>query len=256
MIYTSAGRSTVPTERRDAGGRLLDLPKGKVLIVDDDEETRRLLERKLAGRGCEVATAGSGEEGVAIAFRERPDLVILDVDMPGMGGIQACQEIRRSLYIPIILLSERVEESDMVLGLGVGGDYYLPKPIREAELLSHVEAALRRETAYRRRSQQSDLLHIRDLTLDLAEHELRRNGKPIPVTFTEFKLIEVLAQNAGRILTRDQLLDCVWDTRAEGVYSRTVDVHVARIRRKIGDDPHNQRYIITVPGIGYKMVRA
>ena len=227
--------------------------QGKVLVIDDDEDIRHSLGRRLSDRGYEVFLAGSGEEGLTKALTESPDVIVLDVDMPGMDGIQTCREIRAHLFVPIIFLSVRSDETDIVLGLGVGGDNYLTKPFKASELLAYVDAAVRRETVYSRRRKQSKLLKVKDLVLDLSAYELKRGGDVIQLTPTEFKLIRMLAENVDRVLTREQLLDHVWEFNANGVYSRTVDVHIGRVRGKIGDDRANPQYIITVPGLGYKM---
>ncbi len=229
------------------------MSKGRVLVVDDDEDIRQLIGRSLANRGYEVALAASGEDGIASALADRPDVIILDVEMPGMDGIQTCQELRRTLYVPIIFLSVRSDETDIVLGLGVGADNYLTKPFKIPELLAHVDAAIRRQTQYIRPHEEPGTVQVQDLTLDLSAHELRRDGQVISLTPTEFKLVQSLVINAGRVLTRDQLLDCVWEHRSDGVYTRTVDVHMGRLRKKIEPDLARPRYILTVPGLGYKM---
>lgn len=229
------------------------MSKGKLLIVDDDEDIRHLVGGSLANNGFDVITAEDGEEGVAKALCEHPDLIILDVEMPGMDGIAVCREIRRCLTTPIIFLSVRSDTPDKILGLGAGGDNYLTKPFDTSELLAYVEATIRRQNLYYRSDNGSQVIRIKDLTLDISAHELRRNGTTIPLTSTEFKLFRTLAENAGRVVTRDQLLDRVWEMDIEGIYSRTIDVHVGRIRRKIGDDPIRPSYILTVSGVGYKM---
>lgn len=229
------------------------MAKGKVLIVDDDEDIRELVLHSLQSRGYQVMEASTGEQGVKTALAENPDLIILDIEMPGMDGIQACQEIRKRLLAPIIFLSVRTEESDIVLGLGVGADTYLTKPFSLPQLLAQVDAAIRRETDYSRRRSEAGQVRVKDLSIDADAHEVRLNGRSLALTPTEFKLLSTLARNAGRVLTRDELLSSVWDLKGEHIYSRTVDVHVGRIRKKIGDDPARQSYIVTVPGLGYKM---
>lgn len=232
------------------------MSKGKLLVVDDEEEVRHLITEGLTQRGYEVVPASSGEEALEKVTAERPDIVILDVDMPGMDGIQTCREIRRSLFMPIILLSAHCEETDIVLGLGVGADNYLIKPFRMPVLLAYIDAAIRRQMFYSQSPSQARFLRVKDLVLDISAHELRRNRKTVPLTQTEFRLFQTLAQNAGRVLTRDQLLDNVWEVDSDSVYSRTVDVHIGRMRRKIGDNPSAQQYIVTVRGLGYKMPSA
>ncbi len=230
------------------------LPKGRVLVVDDEEETRQVMERSLSERGFHAVSASSGQEAVRLAASKHLDVIVLDTDMPDMDGLQTCQELRKSTFVPIIVLGARADEPDVVLALGLGADYFLSKPVRTSELAAHVEAAIRRETIYSRRRDEWETIRIKDLELDSAAHELRRNGRLILLSATEFRLLQALARNVGRILTRDQLLDSVWDLKADGIYSRTVDVHIGRIRRKIGDNPASPRYIMTVPGIGYKML--
>ena len=232
------------------------MPKGKVLVIDDEEDIRELVGGSLANRGYNVVLACSGEEGLAKALGEKPDVIVLDVEMPDMDGIQTCQEIRKHILVPIIFLSVRSDETDVVLGLGVGGDNYLTKPLSICELLAYVEAAMRRETVYSQRRNQTRLIAVKDLVVDLDAHELRQDGRTIPVSATEFKLIQILAENVDRVLTRNQLLDHVWQTKADNIFSRTVDVHIGRVRRKIGDDPNHPRYIVTVPGLGYKISSA
>lgn len=229
--------------------------KGKVLIAHGDELRRQEIAAQLTERNYSVLTAATGPEALARVFGDRPDIIILDDELPDLGGPEACQEIRRTSVAPLILLSARSDETDVVLGLGMGADYYLTKPARTSAIVAYVEAAARRRNIYST-APQPDRVQVKDLTLDIPARELRRNGVTIPLSNTEFRLIQALAVNAGRILTRDHLLDCVWDLKSEGVYSRTVDVHIARIRRKMGDSATNQTYIKTVPGFGYKMLTA
>lgn len=225
----------------------------RVLVVDDDEDILRLVSGSLRAHGFEVLTATTGTDGVALCASQRPDLVVLDVELPDKSGIEVCQEIRRNHLIPIVFLSVRCEETDVVLGLGVGADNYITKPFRISELVARIEATLRRETVYAERKKVQKRLTIRDLTLDLSAHEVRKSGTPIQLTTTEFRLLQALAEHVGQVLTRDQLLDCVWELRADGVYTRTVDVHIGRLRKKIEDDPADPEYIVTVPGLGYKI---
>lgn len=230
------------------------MPRGKILIVDDDEQTREFVERVLGERGYRVTSASTGEQGLRTAATGNPDLIVLGMDMSSSDGTQTCQEIRKNAFIPIIAVGNRSDETDVVLSLGVGADYYLTKPLRSSEFAAYVEAGIRRQTIYSQRSLEANAMRVKDLVLDFPAHELRRGGRLIPLSPTEFRLVHTLARNAGRIMTRDQLLDSVWEFKADGIYSRTVDVHIGRIRRKIGDTPAKPRYIVTVPGLGYKMV--
>lgn len=227
--------------------------KGKILVVDDDNDILNLVRASLASRGFEVVTASNGSEGVKAALTERPDVIILDIEMPDKDGIEVCQDIRKKLFCPIIFLTVRSEETDVVLGFGVGADNYVTKPFKVSELIARVEATMRRETLYAERKKDQHYLSVRDLTLDTSAFEARKAETPLNLTLTEFKLLQALAEHAGQVLTRDQLLDHVWELKADGVYTRTVDVHIGRLRKKIEDDPANPQYIVTVAGLGYKM---
>ena len=225
----------------------------KILVVDDDEDITKLIQAYLTSRGYNVITAASGEAGIRLAHIEKPDLIILDIEMPDRDGLEVCQELRQTMLTPIVFLTVRGEESDVVLGLGVGADNYITKPFKPSELAAKVEASLRRETLYAERRKHQNLLSVGKLTVDLSAHEAHKSDKLLDLTPTEFKLLQALVENAGQVLTREQLLDHVWEMRADGVYTRTVDVHVGRLRRKVEDDPAKPRYIVTVAGLGYKM---
>jgi DNA-binding response OmpR family regulator len=229
------------------------LRKGKVLVVDDDEDILRLVSGALRSRGFDVVTGCTGAEGMELSVSERPDVVVLDIELPDRDGIDVCQDIRRINLVPIIFLTVRSEETDVVLGLGVGADNYITKPFRVPELVARVEAALRRETVYAERKKTKRIVEIKELSIDMSAFEARRSGAIIPLTPTEFRLLKALAENPDQVLTRDQLLDHVWDLKADGIYTRTVDVHIGRLRKKIESDPAKPTYILTVPGLGYKM---
>jgi len=225
----------------------------KILVVDDDEDIINLIKAYLTSRGYKVVAATNGEAGIRLAHVERPDLIILDIEMPDRDGLEVCQEIRQTMLTPILFLTVRGDESDVVLGLGMGADNYITKPFKLSELTAKVDAALRRETLYAERRKHQDVVNVGELRLDLSAHEAHRSDKLLDLTPTEFKLLQALAEHAGHVLSREQLLDHVWEMRADGVYTRTVDVHVGRLRKKVEDDPENPRYIITVSGLGYKM---
>lgn len=229
------------------------VPKGNVLVVVGEVGARHSIGQALTRRGYEPSFAASGTEAIALAHTARPDLIVLDTDSPDTDTVGTCTELRAFLLSPIIVLSASGDESDITLSLGVGADTYLTKPVANTVLLANIEAAIRRETTYHERQCKLESLSVSDLTVDIAGCELRRNGSSIALSPMEFRLMRVLAQNAGRVLTRDQLLNSVWDVRGDQVYSRTVDVHIGRLRRKIEDDPYHPRYIVTVAGVGYKM---
>lgn len=229
------------------------MPKGNVLVVVGELEAQQSISHALVSRGYGVSLATSEEAGLSAARLTPFDAIILDADLQNCAGIETCSRLRTLLVTPIILVSSHAGEADIVLGLGIGADAYLPKPIDMPVLIAYVDAAVRRETTYRQRQGKARPLKVSDLTVDLSGCELRRNGTTIPLSPTEFRLIRTLAEHAGRVLTRDQLLDTVWDMRADDVYSRTVDVHIGRLRRKIEDDPTRPQYIVTVTGVGYKL---
>lgn len=229
------------------------LHKGNILVIDDDEDILLLVSSALKSRGFDVFTASTGADGVRLCMMEQPDLIVLDIELPDRDGIDVCQEIRRTNVVPIIFLTVRNEETDVVLGLGVGADNYITKPFRVSELIAGVEAALRRETVYAERKRRRKLLQVRDLSLDLSAFEVRKAGNPVQLTTTEFRLLQIMAEHPDQVFTRDQLLDHVWDQKADGIYTRTVDVHIGRLRKKIENDPSQPEYIVTVSGLGYKM---
>lgn len=211
-----------------------------------------LVKKALEQRGYEVVIAPTGADGARLAGSASPDLILLDIELPDVDGLQVLQQVRQHSIAPVIILTIRDQITDVVLGLGVGADHYITKPFEPAILIAKIEAALRREKVYAQRKRQP-VITVKDLQLDLGAFEVRKRDEAIRLTATEFKLLRVLAENSDQVLTRDQLLDSVWGLSAEGVFTRTVDVHVGRLRKKIEDNPQHPQYIITVPGLGYKM---
>lgn len=230
------------------------MPNGNVLVVNADHAAGQSIDQALTRRGYKSYLTGHRQETTALARAINPNVIIIDIDSPRIQAAALCSELRSFTMSPIIVLGSDKDESDIVVVLAVGADIALSKPVPNTILLAHVDAAIRRETTYRRHQSESECLYIRDLTVDLAGCELRRDGEAVSLSPMEFRLMRVLALNAGRVLTRDQLLNSVWDVRGDQVYSRTVDVHIGRLRRKIEDDPCRPRYIATVPGVGYKMI--
>lgn len=229
------------------------MPDRNVLIISADQEIGNSTEHALHRRGYEIRLASPGAEANAFARSFHPDVIVVDVDFHNANTMQICGELRAFVLEPIIVLSNSEDESDIAIALAVGADTVLIKPVSDVILIASIDAAIRRETTYRRRQSEVELLTVKDLTIDLAGCEVRRNGEIILLSPMEFRLMRVLAENAGRALSRDQLLNSVWDIRGDEVYSRTVDVHIGRLRRKIEDDPYRPRYIATVPGVGYKI---
>jgi len=219
-----------------------------VLVVDDERQIAQIATDYLRHAGYEVVTAGDGAKALELARARRPDLVVLDLGLPGLDGLDVARTLRRESDVPIIILTARVEESDRLLGLELGADDYITKPFSPRELVARVKAVLRRtDTA----SASGDVVRVGDLTLDVPRLKVTRRDRSIELTPTEFQLLVTLARQPGRIFTRAQLLDAVRGTEVES-FERAIDTHVKNIRRKIEPDSRSPRYILTVYGMGYK----
>lgn len=222
----------------------------KILVVDDEEHIRELIKFNLENNGYQILTADNGIDALKIAKNMLPQLVLLDLMLPGMDGYDVCKEIRKDTNIsstPIIMITAKGEEFDKVLGLELGADDYLTKPFSIRELLARVKAVLRRTTL-----QQVDKSYrFANITVDFEKHEVIKYDRKIELTLKEFELLEVLIKNKGRVMTRDFLLDKIWGYEYIGE-TRTVDVHIRHLRQKIEDDDKNPKYIETIRGIGYR----
>jgi two-component system alkaline phosphatase synthesis response regulator PhoP len=222
----------------------------RILLVEDEVGLRLTLTHRLTDEGYEVESALDGEEGLRRATDKTFDLVILDVMLPGMSGFDVCRELRRSaVATPVLILTARGEVVDRVVGLKLGADDYLTKPFEMAELLARVEARLRRrpETAVQ------TVYRFGSVEVDLRATEVRRDGRPVELSAKEFRLLQFFITHRGATLGRDELLDGVWGRDAMPT-ARTVDVHVAWLRRKLKEDARRPRFILTVHGLGYKFV--
>ncbi|MDP9375235.1 MAG: response regulator transcription factor [Chloroflexota bacterium] len=220
----------------------------RLLVVDDAPQIRRLLAKGLAGAGYDVAAVASGEAALA-AFVERPaDLVILDLAMPGMGGLEACRRLRECSAVPIIVLSVREREEDKIAALDLGADDYLTKPFGIGELLARIRAALRRAGAT---GEAPPVIAAGPLRIDLARRLVTRDGAELHLTPTEFDILSYLATHADRVVTHDVLLKAVWDGRF-GAEPHYLHVYVNQLRRKLEPDPAQPRFIVTEPGVGYR----
>lgn len=224
-----------------------------VLIVDDDVDVRNLVRAGLENRGIQVVEAVNGMEGYNAALRQKPDLVLLDILMPVMDGLTMCQRLRQKTTTPILFLSSRDEERDIVEGLGLGADGYLTKPFRVGELVAHVEAALRRMEQYQRPVSTEKVFSIGDIVVNFTGLRATKGGRELPLTPTEFRILNYFNEHPGEVVSRDQLLVEIWGESPEGVLTRTVDTHIARLRKKIEPYPDQPRYIQTVSGVGYRM---
>jgi len=216
-------------------------------VVEDDSRIAGIVADYLRHAGFDVVRAGTGEDALVLASARRPDLVILDLGLPRMDGFDVARRLRGDASVPIIMLTARVDESDRMLGFGIGADDYVTKPFSPRELVARVQAVLRR-AAPRHDSQK---LRIADLALDVPRMTASRDGRTLDLTATEFQLLATLARHPGRIFTRSQLLDAVRGAEGEA-FDRAIDAHVKNIRRKIEPDPHKPRYLLTVYGVGYK----
>ena len=218
-----------------------------ILVIDDESPIRNIVEAYLKAEGNIVYLAEDGVEGLALFRRYQPDLVILDIMLPGMDGLEVLQHIRRESQVYVLMLTAKSEEMDRVVGLTVGADDYLTKPFSPRELVARVKAILRRG----RSSEDIQVLMFKHLRIDSQRHEVYCDGTQIELTALEFKLLKLLASYAGMVLSREQLLQQVWGYDFYGD-DRVVDVHIGHIRQKLEADPADPQFILTVRGIGYK----
>jgi two-component system alkaline phosphatase synthesis response regulator PhoP len=220
-----------------------------ILLVEDTHELAQVIARELESSGYRVLLAGNGRAALDLHAGERPDLVILDWMLPGMSGLDVLRKLRSTAATPILMLTARGEVLDRVLGLKLGADDYLVKPFATAELLARIEALLRRVQP----DTEGGVFAFGDVRVDFRRVEVTRAGQPVELSALEFRLLRHFVEHRGEVLSRDRLLDEVWGYSAE-VYSRTVDQHVATLRRKIETDPRRPRHVVTVHGLGYRFV--
>ena len=222
--------------------------KIRVLVVDDEQAIRRFLNAALTAHGYEVFEATTGEEALTAAVGRRPDLIILDLGLPGIDGIEVTRRLREWSHIPILILSVREREGDKIEALDTGADDYLTKPFGAGELLARMRVALRRAA----QPQATPLFRVGDLAVDLAQRVVTLAGEEVALTPTEYDLLRVLVQNAGKVLTHSQLLRQVWGAGYGGEL-HLLRVNVSNLRRKIEPLPSRPRYIVTEPGVGYRL---
>jgi two-component system, OmpR family, response regulator ResD len=223
-------------------------PPARILVVDDEPTIRGVVEQYLRREGFETLSAGDGEEAVRLA--DDADLVVLDLMLPRLDGLEACRQIRAKREIPVIMLTAKSEEIDKLVGLGVGADDYVTKPFSPRELVARVQAVLRRTRGSTHAP--GDIVQVGDLRINPRLRTVERAGRPIELTAREFDLLHYLASSPGQVFTREQLLDHVWDFHFPGDPS-TVTVHIRRLREKVEPDPVRPRYVKTVWGVGYKV---
>ena len=226
-----------------------------ILVVDDEQSYRDALSVALQREGFIVETAADGAEAIARFDATNPALVLLDVMLPQMSGVDVCREIRTRSQVPIIMVTARNAEIDAVVGLEVGADDYVTKPFRLRELVARVRAALRRAPTGDVPAPEVDSIEIGEVLLDAGRHEVFVRDELVAMPLKEFELLEMLLLNAGRVLTRDVLIDRVWGSNYYGD-TKTLDVHVKRLRAKIEQDPAHPEHLVTVRGVGYRYERA
>jgi two-component system, OmpR family, phosphate regulon response regulator PhoB len=225
------------------------MPREKVLIIEDEPDIAEVLQYNLEKEGFDVETARRGDAGLEAVRKEDPDLILLDLMLPGVDGLELTRMLKRDAAtsrLPIVMLTARGEEVDRIVGLELGADDYITKPFSPREVVLRVKAVLRR---FQQEESSSERLEIGGIELDVSGHQLRVRAKEVPLTATEFRLLRLLLERAGRVQTRGQLLSDVWGY-AEDIDSRTVDTHIRRLRRKLG--PEADR-IETVIGVGYRL---
>jgi len=223
----------------------------RILIVEDEPTVAEVVDRYLRRDGYDVSVAHDGIQAMEAYDRVQPDLVVLDVMLPGLDGMEVCRQIRSRATTPIIMLTARGDEVDKLVGLQIGADDYVTKPFSPRELEARVRAVLRRHA----RDADTEILQVGDLTLDLPRLRTDVAGRPVSLTATEFQLLTALARQPGRVFTRAQLLDAIHGVAFES-YERAIDAHVKNIRRKIEPDPRTPRYLLTVYGVGYRLTDA
>jgi two-component system response regulator MtrA len=217
-----------------------------IMVVDDDQDLAEMLGIVLTGSGFEVDLVNSGDQVMAIFEQHEPDLVLLDVMLPGLSGIEVCTLIREKSMVPIVMLTAKGDSYDVGKGLEAGADDYVVKPFNPSELVARIKVRLRRSS-----TESSTTLRIGNILIDQVAHTIIRNGKTIPLTRLEFDLLVALAKEPGRVFTRDALLSEVWGYQ-HAADTRLVNVHVQRLRAKVEEDADNPKVVLTVRGVGYK----
>jgi len=221
----------------------------RVLVVDDEAGIRRLLRFSLAGHGYAADEAPTGREALQRVLASRPDLVILDLGLPDMDGKQIIRSLREWSRIPIIVLSVRDREAEKIAALDAGADDYLTKPFAPGELIARIRAALRRAT----RSEEGPIARVGDLSIDFERRDVRIRGNPVQLTPTEYDLVKALILSAGKVFTHAQLVRAVWGAACHEDEIHLLRVNVSNLRRKLETDPARPRYIVTEPGVGYRL---
>lgn len=226
----------------------------KILIVDDESEIRDVIHIYLRNEGCQCFEAEDGLQALEMIHKEKVDLIILDIMMPGMDGIKACQKIRSTSNVPIIMLSAKGEDLDKIMGLTTGADDYMVKPFNPLELVARVKAQLRRQMLMPTDHIESQSeIHINDLSINKVSHQVLIRGKEVALTPIEFAILELLASHQGQVFSVDKIYQMVWKDQSTFYSNNNLMVHIRNIREKIEENPRNPQYIKTVWGVGYKI---
>ena len=232
----------------------------RILVIEDETNIQELIKYNLEKNGYKVTVADNGIDGLNEALSNVPDLILLDIMLPGLDGLEVCKRLRmekRTKKVPIFMLTAKSEELDKVLGLELGADDYITKPFSIKELIARVRAAMRRisdsSTEEPVEKESSKILKVKDIQIDIEKYEVQKNGEKIALTLKEFELLKMLVENRGKVLTRDFLLDKIWGYEYVGE-TRTVDVHIRHIRQKISYDEGSDQMIETIRGVGYRFM--
>ena len=233
----------------------MNINASKILLVDDERDITNLLEEVLRREGFQtILTAPSGERAVELCRTDKPDAIVLDIMLPGIDGIETCKQIRRFSYCPILFLSSKNDDIDKILGLSVGGDDYVTKPFSPKEVAFRVKAQLRRKSYEQQAGSRRTAIEIGSIRIDADGQRVYKADKEIALTAREYQLLEYMAQNAGKIISKERLYEQVWGEYASGV-DNTIMVHIRHLRKKLEDDPSHPKKIVTVKGLGYKLER-
>ncbi len=223
-----------------------------VLVVDDEMKITRLIRDYLEQAGFSVATASDGQAAISSARQLKPDLIVLDLGLPNIDGLDVIRALRKASNVPVVVVTARADEADRVVGLELGADDYIVKPFSPKELVARVRAVLRRSDAAR---MGAEIIRVGSIVVDLLRREVRVNDRVVDVTATEFDLLHALARQPGRVFTRGQLLEAIHGVAFES-YERAIDAHVKNLRRKLEPEPQHPRILLTVHGVGYKLADA
>ncbi len=232
----------------------------RILVIEDETNIQELIKYNLEKNGYKVVVSDNGIDGLEEAIANVPDLILLDLMLPGLDGLEVCKRLRtdkRTKKVPIFMLTAKSEELDKVLGLELGADDYITKPFSIKELIARIRAAMRRISDDRNEgadeNESSTILKVRDIEIDSEKYEVRKNGEKLVLTLKEFELLKMLIENKGKVLTRDFLLDKIWGYDYIGE-TRTVDVHIRHVRQKINDEEDSNQMIETIRGVGYRFI--